>query len=76
MKTERFVIEDKEFQINVHTVNRNNSRASIGKTGVHIRVPISLGREERFKEILKLKKWAIETIKNKPDKFNHGPKFR
>ena len=34
MQTEKLVIEDKEFHINVYTENRNNSRASIGKNGI------------------------------------------
>ena len=77
MKTEKFVIEDREFQINVYTENRKNSRASIGKTGINIRVPRFLNREERFREILKLKKWAIETIRKEPNKFDQKqPKFR
>ena len=70
MQNEKLVIEDKEFQINVHTENRSNSRASIGKTGIHIRLPRFLNREEKFREILKLKKWAIDTIKKEPSKFD------
>ena len=77
METERLVIEDREFQINVYNESRNNSRASIGKKGINIRVPRFLNREERFGEILKLKKWAIETIRKNPDIFDQKQtKFR
>src|SRR3989344_1584024 len=71
MQTEKLVIEDKEFHINVYTENRNNSRASIGKNGINIRIPRFVNREERFREILKLKKWATETIRKDPEKFDH-----
>lgn len=77
MQTEKLVIEDKEFQINIYTENRNNSRASIGKIGINIRLPRFLNREERFREILRLKKWAIETIRKKPSRFDQKQvKFR
>jgi len=69
METEKLVVEDKEFRINVYTESRNSSRASIGKSGINIRVPRFLNREERFREILKLKKWAIETIRKDPGRF-------
>jgi len=66
MRTEKIIINDKIYAIKIHIENRNNSRVSIGKTGINIRISRILNREEQFKEILKFKRWAIDRIKKNP----------
>jgi len=68
MRTEKIIIDDKIYYIKIYLENRNNSRVSIGKTGVNIRIPRFLNREEQFREILKFKGWAINKIKENPIK--------
>ena len=63
MRIENIIINDKVYYIKIYLENRNNSRASIGKKGVNIRIPRFLNREEQFREILKFKGWAINKIK-------------
>lgn len=58
-----------EYPLFVHKEERDNSTANTGKSGIHIRVPYNLQREELFKQILKMKKWAEEEIKAKPPEF-------
>ena len=66
MRTEKIIIDDKIYYIKIYLENRNNSRVSIGKTGVNIRIPRFLNREEQFREVLKFKGWAINKIKENP----------
>ena len=70
MRIENIIINDKVYYIKIYLENRNNSRASIGKTGVNIRIPRFLNREEQFREILKFKGWAINKIKENPIQEN------
>jgi len=70
MRTEKIIIDDKIYYIKIYLENRNNSRASIGKKGVNIRIPRFLNREEQFREILKFKGWAINKIKENPIQEN------
>jgi len=70
MRIENIIINDKVYYIKIYLENRNNSRASIGKKGVNIRIPRFLNREEQFREILKFKGWAINKIKENPIQEN------
>ncbi len=69
MKREKITIDGKEYNLFIYFEERNNSRASIGRTGIHLRVPSGMPREELFKETLRLKRWAMEKIKEKPPEF-------
>ncbi len=69
MKVDKIVISGKEYSVFILFEERDNSRASIGKTGIHLRVPLGMPREEQFKEILRLKRWAAEKIQEKPPEF-------
>ena len=70
MRIENIIINNKIYYIKIYLENRNNSRASIGKKGVNIRIPRFLNREEQFREILKFKGWAINKIKENPIQEN------
>src|SRR3989344_529582 len=69
MKIDKILANDKEYPVYIHLEQRDGSRVSIGKTGVQIRLPLEMSREEQFKETLRLKRWAIEKIKEEKPEF-------
>ena len=69
MRRDKIIVDGKEYKIYIYFEQRNNTRVSIGKTGLHFRIPIGMSREEQFKEILRLKRWAITKIIEKPPEF-------
>lgn len=69
MRKDKIVVGEKEYMVYISMEQRNDSRASIGKTGVHLRLPAGMQREELFREIMRMKRWAIEKIKEKPPEF-------
>ncbi len=69
MKKEKILINNKEYDLDIDFEEIKWSRASITKTGIHIRIPLGMPRDEQFKEILRLKHWATEKIKEKQPKF-------
>ena len=66
---DKIIVNEKEYQVYIHLEQRDGSRVSIGKTGVQIRLPLEMSREEQFKETLRLKRWAIEKIKEEKPEF-------
>ena len=69
MKTERLEVSGINYLVKIHYENRNNSTLSIGKKAINIRIPSFLNREERFKQLIKLKIWARNKLKEDPHKF-------
>lgn len=69
MKTETIEIDGKTYFVRVHYENRPQARASIGRNTVNIRLPISIGRGEQFRQLLEMKKWVIDRLKESPEKF-------
>ena len=69
MKIDKIIVNEKEYWVYIHLEPRDGSRVSIGKTGIQIRLPLEMSREEQFKETLRLKRWAIEKIKEKQPEF-------
>ena len=62
MKQEKLVIDGKEHLFNIYFEKRRDVSASLGKTAVHIRIPLDLPREEQFRHVLKMKQWAIQKL--------------
>ena len=69
MQEENINVNGINYPLKIFYETRNSVRASIGKNGVIIRIPISLNTEEQFKEIIKMKTWAMKKIQEKPIKF-------
>ena len=61
------------YPVEIHSERRKNSRVSIGKKAIHIRLPSALGRAERLATINKFKAWASNAIKHNPGRFE--PQF-
>jgi predicted metal-dependent hydrolase len=76
MMRDKRIINEKEYTVFILQEKRNDSRVSIGKKGVHIRLPLQLQRGEVFKETIRLKRWATEQLEKNPPKYRRkGLKF-
>ena len=71
MRRDKITVNGKDYVVNISLESRESSRVSIGKTGIHLKIPLGIPREEQFKEILRLKRWALEKIQEKPPEFKH-----
>ncbi|MFH1510059.1 MAG: M48 family metallopeptidase [Candidatus Woesearchaeota archaeon] len=63
-----------QFLLNICYENRSDSRASIRKKSINIRIPLSLSREEQFRQLLEMKAWAMRKIQQDPERFRPEPK--
>lgn len=66
MRTERIEVNGLAYKLNIHYENRRNSTASIGKKSINIHIPLSMGREEQFRQLCKMKQWAIGKLSEMP----------
>lgn len=57
------------YPLKIHYEKRNNCSVSIRKNGINIRIPSFLNREERFRQLLKMKQWARNKLTENPDRF-------
>ncbi len=74
MKKENMGVNGESYSVRIHLEERKTSRVSIGKTGIIIRIPSFLPREERFKEIIRLKAWARKKLEERPIKLKEQAK--
>ncbi|MDG6224865.1 MAG: M48 family metallopeptidase [Candidatus Thermoplasmatota archaeon] len=67
----KFVLEvnGMKYPVKIHYEKRNDCIASIRKRSINIRIPSYLSEEEKHKQLTKLKQWAIEKIKEDPERF-------
>ena len=63
---EKLVVNGREIALRIRIERREQASASIGKMGISIRIPLGMNREEQFRAIIDMKKWAIEQIRKKP----------
>jgi hypothetical protein len=69
MKVEYLEVNGTEHLIKVHYENRNNATVSLGRTAINIRIPSFLNREEKFRQLIKMKIWARNKLMENPEKF-------
>mgnify|MGYP001608239326 CR=1 FL=1 len=69
MRKDKITVDGKDYLVDINIESRESSRVSIGKTGIHLKIPVRMSREEQFKEIVRLKRWAMEKIKEKKPEF-------
>ena len=55
--------------VKIHYEKRDNCRVSIRKKTINIRIPSHLGGEERLRQLTEMKQWAVNKLKENPDKF-------
>ena len=89
MRTDKIVVDGKEHTVLIIIEQRTSCRVSIGKKGVIIRMPRDMPRDVMARDILRMKKWAgdkirdrMKNVKDKPierykgaRKYNHGDVF-
>lgn len=66
---EQIRINGINFLLKIHFEPRRNTRASIRKNNINIRIPSSLSEEKQKEQIRKMKNWAIDHIQKNPDAF-------
>ena len=69
MRQEAIEVNGITYPVNIYIENRNNSAVSIGKRSINIRVPLSMQREELFRQILKMKSWARQKLIDNANRF-------
>jgi len=55
--------------VKIHYEERSDCRASIRKKAINIRIPAFLSEEEKRRQLTNLKQWAIDKLKENPEKF-------
>ncbi len=66
-------VNGNKYVVKVHFEHMHNSTVSIGRTAINIRIPNFLNRDEKARELLRMKMWAISKIKEKPESFKPEP---
>lgn len=66
MNTTHLEVNGKKYSIFLYLENRTTSSVSIGKTGISIRIPQMMTREDRAKAILRAKLWAKQKLETNP----------
>ncbi len=69
IRNETLEVNNKKFPVIIHIEERLGSKVMLGKKSINMHVPNFLSREEIFREILKMKSWAMQKILNEPEKF-------
>ncbi len=65
MRQEKITVNGIEHKIFIHQEKRDNTRFSIGKRGINVRVPTGLSKEELFKVIFEAKQWAQKALQKR-----------
>jgi len=73
-----------DIPINIYLEDRNNSRVSLGKKAVHIRLPFWLSKREKEQQIRQFLEWAQSKImertrnadKEKPRRYKDGDELQ
>jgi predicted metal-dependent hydrolase len=69
METEILEINGTKYPVKIHYEKRNNSRASIRRTTINIRIPSFLEDKEKNEQLKKMENWAKGKIIENPEKF-------
>lgn len=69
MEMESLMVNEVVYPVKIYYENRKNCRVSIGKGGIVIRIPSFLGRDKRFRELMKMRLWAKQKILENPERF-------
>ena len=68
MKTDSLEANGVKYLVKIFYEDRSNTAVSIGKKSINIRVPLSMDRNEQFRNVLKMKQWAKEHLEKSPPK--------
>jgi len=67
MQTEFLEINGIKYLVKIHYESRSNSRVSIRRTAINIRIPSFLSRAKKNEQLEKMKTWAKNKIVKNPD---------
>ena len=73
MQTELLEIDGIKYLVKIHYENRSNSRVSIRRTAINIRIPSFLSSAKKNEQLEKMKTWAKNKIMKNPEKFRLKP---
>ena len=73
MITETMNVNGIQYLIKIYFENRKNTRVSIRKTNINIRVPHFLSQKEKMQQIQSMILWAKKKIINNPHCFKPEP---
>lgn len=73
MRIDTIEINGHKFLVKIHYEIRKDSTASISPKAVNIRIPLNMNREEQFRQLLKMKSWAMKKLVEDFDKFKPKP---
>jgi len=76
VRTDVLEVNGITYPVEIHFEERPQATVSIGKRSINLRVPLSLGRDEQMRSILKMKQWAREHIQKKPPKKDLTKEYR
>ena len=69
MNTEHIEINGKKYLVKIYHEDRRNARVSITSDSINIRLPDFVGRDAGFRELMKMKMWAVNKLKENPERF-------
>jgi len=80
IKTDTLELNGNKYLVKIHHEKRSNSIVSIGKRDINIRLPSFLKREDKLRQLTKMKMWALNKLKENPNlirkevqrEYNHG----
>jgi predicted metal-dependent hydrolase len=73
MQTEFLEINGIKYLVKIHYESRSNSRVSIRRTAINIRIPSFLSSAKKNEQLEKMKTWAKNKIMKNPEKFRLKP---
>jgi len=75
MKTDSLEANGVKYLVKIFYEDRKNTAVSIGKKSINIRVPLSMDRNEQFRNVLKMKQWAKENLEKNPRKKEKAKEY-
>ncbi len=66
MRKETFEHNGQTHTLFIHNEGRDNVRISLGKTGIHLRIPSNISRGEHFHHVQRAKAWAKQKLEGRP----------
>lgn len=62
-----------DFSVKIHYEKRKNTRISLRKQVINIRIPLLLSKQEKNRQLMDMKTWARQKILKNPEKFLPKP---
>ena len=73
METDVAEVNGITYLVKIHYEKRRNCMVSIRKRAINIRIPSFLNREEKARQLKRMKAWAMKKLMENPEKFKPKP---